>query len=246
MKEAIILAGGESLRMKPYFKWCKTLLKFGQETLLDYQIRWLIENGFEHIIVATTEETLNKWHKVTTSYSVYDYLDFSLEWKKLGTSGAVLRAGDYLNSDRVYIMNVDDILLDFNPNILYCELERGGIITLHKPKIGFGLVRMRNGLITRFQEKPYIKYWVSCGHYLFMKNIIRDYFVEQGDLEKEVLPKLAKEKKLQGYKYTGRWITINTWKDYIEALKNLNLLSRTEIYSPAFGGYIYEENKQLY
>ena len=245
MKEAIILAGGQSLRMKPYFKWNKALLRFGEETLLDYQIRWLEKNGFEHVIIATTESTVNKWYRLTT-YQFDVTLDFSLEWKRLGTSGAIYRATNYVHTDKVYIMNVDDILLDFNPNVLYKELERGGIITLHKPKIGFGLVRMRNGLIIRFQEKPYIKYWVSCGHYLLKKITIRDYFVEQGDLEKEVLPKLAKEKKLQGYKYTGRWITINTWKDYIEALKNLNLLSRTEIYSPASGGYIYEENKQLY
>ncbi len=229
MREAIILCGGKSLRMKPFYKWNKGLLPLGKYTLLSRQILWLSKHGFNHIIIATNEETWNKWRERDFLITEEAWIEKSLEWKKLGTSGAVLRAGDLLHSDKVYVMNVDDIILDFNPLELYNELERGGIIALHKPKIGFGLVRMKNGLITRFQEKPYIKYWVSCGHYVFRRDIIRDYFVEIGDLEKEVLPRLAKDKLLQGYKIRKEWITINTYKDYLNALDRLKLKKMTNL-----------------
>ena len=245
MREAIILAGGQSLRMKPYYPWNKALLKIGEQTLLDRQICWLLDHGFDHIVIATTEDILNRWHEINPVDN-WSSIDVSLEWKKLGTSGAVFRAMDYVTSDVVYIMNVDDLLLDFSPSVLYNELNRGAIVVLHKPRIGFGLARIKNGLIRRFQEKPTIKYWVSCGHYLFKKETVRDYFKVEGDLEREVLPVLAKEKQLQGYKYHGRWITINTWKDYIAALETLGLLSCTEIYSPVSGGYVYDKSKRLY
>jgi len=231
--EAIVLAGGESLRMKPHFPWNKALLRFEEKTLLDKQILWLKTHGFEHVVVATDESTYNRWTEVSSLWrkGVDIYIDVSLEWKKLGTSGAVFRAMDYIDSDRVYIMNVDDLLLDFNPNILYSMLQRGAIVVLHKPRIGFGLARIKNGLVRRFQEKPTVKYWVSCGHYLFKKETIRDYFKVEGDLEREVLPKLARDKKLQGYKYYGEWITVNTYKDYLNALDRLNLKKKTLYYT---------------
>ena len=216
--EAIILAGGQSLRMRPEWKWSKALLMFGKYPLLDMQIFWLQSHGFDHIVIATDEKTYKIWSLISKTSGD---IDVSLEWKKLGTSGAVLRAADYVSDRKVYVMNVDDILIQYRPGELYNSLERGGIVALHKPKIGYGLARVKNGLITRFQEKPTIKYWVSCGHYVFKREVIRDYFSLEGDLEREVLPILAREKQLQGYKIKTPWITINTYKDYLEALDRL-------------------------
>ena len=222
MPEAIILAGGDSMRMRPEWKWSKALLMFGRYPLLDIQIFWLQEHGFDHIVVATDERTYRLWSIISKATGD---IDVSLEWKKLGTSGAVLRAGDYISDRKVYVMNVDDILRQYSPMELYNSLERGGIVALHKPKIGYGLARVKNGLVTRFQEKPTIKYWVSCGHYVFRRDIIRDYFTLEGDLEREVLPVLAKERQLQGYKVRTPWITINTYKDYLETIKTLRFKS---------------------
>ena len=226
MKEAIILAGGLSLRLKPYTWVDKPLLMFGKQTLLDMQLIWLLDHGFEHIVIATNERIMNKWYQLNPTNN-WSCIDVSLEWQKLGTGGAVFRAMDYIKSDKVYVMNVDDLLLNFNPMILFQEHKKGGIVCLHKPKIGYGLARLRNGMIIRFQEKPTIKYWVSCGHYVFDRKTIADYFPIKGDFEPTVLPVLAKERLLYGYKYHGEWITINTYKEYLEALEKLKYIKWT-------------------
>jgi len=221
LSTAIILAGGHSLRIRTEESYNKALLQVGNKTLLSYQIEWLRKHGFEHFIVASSEETYNRYLEKDERFTKDKIIDFSVEKKRLGTSGAVLSACNYTSAKKVYIMNVDDILLDFNPRDLYDSLTRGGLIVLSKPRIGFGLVRMRDNVITRFQEKPTIKYWVSVGHYTFKKDIIRDYFLEEGDLEKKVLPKLAKERLLEGYKIKTPWYTINTYEDYLTTLKTL-------------------------
>jgi glucose-1-phosphate cytidylyltransferase len=118
-------------------------------------------------------------------------------------------------------MNVDDFIFNYNPLEMYNQEIRGGIVALSKPRIEFGLVRMKNGFVYKFEEKPYLKEWVSCGHYMFKRRIVRDYFPEIGDIEHEVLPVLAKERLLLGYKIKNNWLTVNTWKDYQRLLQML-------------------------
>lgn len=224
MKEVIVLAGGNSDRMKPYIQFNKALLKIGKKSLLTYQLEWLAGYGFDHFVIATNEEIHDQWcAKEQVLSGKLSNLDISLECKKMGTAGAVRRASEYVKEDKIYVMNIDDILLSFNPVMLMDSLKKNGIVALGKPMIGFGLVRLRGDMITRFQEKPTMKYWVSTGHYTFAKDAIDSYFPEEGDLEKEVLPVMVKDKVLQGYKIKNGWHTINTVKDYLMLCKTLSL-----------------------
>jgi NDP-sugar pyrophosphorylase family protein len=216
MREAIILAGGQAKRLKPFTDIPKPLLKLNDRYLLDMQIEWLMSKGFEHIIVAIDKEAYDKWH---TKSQYLGRVESSLEYDRLGTSGALKKAMEFVDAKEVYVMNVDDMLPDFNPNELYAMLNRTGIVVLHQPKIAFGVARVRNNTILRFQEKPYLKFWVSCGHYLF-KREVRELLPEKGNFEPLVLPYLAKTNRLQGYKYKGRWFTINSLKDIEEYLEN--------------------------
>jgi NDP-sugar pyrophosphorylase family protein len=216
MKEAIVLAGGQAKRLKPFTDIPKPLLKLNDKYLLDYQIEWLMSKGFEHIVVAIDKEAYDKWD---TKIQYLGRVENSIEYDRLGTSGALKKAMEFIESDLVYVMNVDDLLLDFNPNELYTILSKTGIVVLHQPKIAFGVARIRNNTVLRFQEKPYLKFWVSCGHYLFRKEI-QKLLPEKGNFEQIVLPYLAKTQRLQGYKYKGRWFTINSLKDLEEYLEN--------------------------
>jgi len=217
MKEAIILAGGMSKRLKPFTDIPKPLLKLNNKYLLDTQIDWLKSKGFDHVILATDLETYSNWK---TKEEYLPLVKVSLETDHLGTSGALRKAVEYVDSDLVYVMNVDDILLDLDPSELYLSLHKPGIVVLHQPKIEFGVVRIRDNTILRFQEKPYLKFWVSCGHYLFQKDIFKT-FPESGNFEELVFPKLSKDRKLQGYKYKGRWFTINSLKDIEKYLSEI-------------------------
>jgi NDP-sugar pyrophosphorylase family protein len=68
-----------------------------------------------------------------------------------------------------------------------------------------------------FREKPLLDFYVSAGHYFFKKHIIDKYFPDSGNFEETVLPRLARERILMNYRLAGKWITLNTMKDYLQA-----------------------------
>ncbi|MEM2260848.1 MAG: NDP-sugar synthase [Ignisphaera sp.] len=219
IREAIILAGGDAWRLKPDIWIPKPLLKLNELTLLEYQLSWLIKHKFNHIIIASREK-----YPIKEGYE--PYVEFSVEQEKKGTGGAVLIASDLLKTKIFYLMNVDDLLFGFNPNLLYYPDTEVKMVVA-KPRLGFGRVELRQDLVLHFKEKPYLDFYVNAGHYLFKKHIVDKYFPEIGNLEDTVLPRLAEERKLFAHRFHGKWITINTYKDYMEAKDIVETLSKT-------------------
>jgi NDP-sugar pyrophosphorylase family protein len=189
IKEAIVLLGGDSAN--------KSMLKFGNYTLLDYQLKWLLKNKINHIILASDKE-----------YPVNDgfigYAEWNIESYPKGTGGAVMSAIDKLKTDYFYLMNIDDVCA-YNP------------ISLMEP------VTQCRILVIGFKEKPLTYYYVSAGHYVFKKHIVEKYFPDNGNLEDMVLPQLSRERLLENYRLSGKWVSINTNRDYEEAKQLLGV-----------------------
>jgi len=205
VKEAVILAGGEGWRLKPATWVPKPLLKINKQTLIDHQISWLQNHGFENIIIASNREDLTK-QPVT----------YSLEKNVLGTGGATRKAFNQIQGDTAYVMNLDDIVF-YDPSILYDYAGKGAGILLAKPTLPFGMVSLQNGInVTRFQHRSSLDFYVNAGHYVFKKAVVEKYFPEKGDFELDTMQRLADKKMLQGYTYHGMWFTLNTMKDLIQ------------------------------
>jgi len=207
--EAIVLCGGESWRLKPDIDVPKPMLKLNKSTLLEYQLKWLIQHKFEHIIIASN-----------TEYPIHSTLDqyvtWSIEKYKKGTGGAVMLALENLKGKSLYLMNVDDICF-YNPIDLCMPFNVQARLLVSKPRVGFGRVELRQDLVLGFREKPLLDFYVSAGHYFMKKHIVEKYFPDNGNLEDTVLPRLARERILENYRLRGKWITVNTMKDYMEA-----------------------------
>lgn len=207
--ECIILAGGDSWRLKPDTWVPKPMLQLNKWTLLEYQLRWLIQHKFDHIIIASDKEYPVKELFV-------EFIDWSIEPYRKGTGGAVLLAIDKLKTNKFYLMNVDDIVFFYNPLELTLPDTQVRIL-VSKPRIGFGRVELRQDLVLGFKEKPILDFYVSTGHYYFKKHIIEKYFPDEGNFEETVLPRLARERILMNNRLNGKWITLNTMKEYLEA-----------------------------
>lgn len=211
MVEAIILCGGTGWRLKPHTWIPKPLLPLIEtpikKTLLDLQVEWLKKHGFQRIILASNQH-------LETNHEVVEII----EEKKLGTGGAIKRAVKEARENLVYVMNVDDIVT-YNPRKLFDYANAGAAILLARPHIGFGVVNLDGEFVVGFEEKPLLEFYVSAGHYVFKREIIEQYFPDVGDLEREALPVIAKNRLLKGMKLEGEWYTINTYKDYINVKK---------------------------
>lgn len=202
IKECIILAGNSEDNS---FNLPKAMLKLGKFTLLEYQLRWLMSNKYNHIIITSDKE-----YEVKDSFK--PFIEWNIEPYNLGTGGAVLNAVDKLQTKEFYLMNVDDLCFYNCIDLTFPESQAK--ILVSKPKISYGQVELRQELVLGFKEKPYINSYVSTGHYFFKKHIVDKYFPDIGSLESEVLPKLAKERLLESHRLSGNWITISNNYDY--------------------------------
>ena len=210
MYEAIILCGGEGWRLKPDTWVPKPLLKIDDKTLLDRQVNWLVNHGFESIILAAFKEIAEELH----SHTLEGIVKLSIEEVKLGTGGATKKAVELCKSKRVYVMNVDDIVF-YDPKELYDYADKGGAILMAKPMLPFGKVLTRGSQVLRFEQKPPLQFYVNAGHYVLKTDVVKELFPERGDMELQTFQRLADLGKLRGYKYNGLWLTINTMKDLI-------------------------------
>ena len=205
--EAIILCGGKGWRLKPDTWTPKPLLKISaNETLLDRQIRWLLDHDFSNVILASNRSFPE------SAYFTNPAVQLSLEKKKLGTGGALKKAATLVKANQFYAMNVDDIVF-YDPRNLYEHADRGAAILLAQPRLLFGKITTRRNLFTKFVNRPPLDICVSAGHYVFSDKLVEEYFPDEGDFERKAMKKIVNDKFLNGLKYRGDWLTVNTIKD---------------------------------
>lgn len=220
MQEVIILAGGSGKRLKLETKIPKPLLKLNGTTLIDYQLKWLSEYGFDTFYIPGH-------NKIKTKIPIIMVKEPK---EKLGTGGAIKIALEKVQSSRVYIMNVDDIVF-YNPNLLVKEAYLGGSILVTKPLCGFGRVELDNANnILKFEEKPIMPWSTSCGHYAMKRDILMKFLPAKGDVEVCTFQPMATSKLLRALEYSGRWITINTFKDLERAREELHAIKAFTFY----------------
>ncbi|UCG35927.1 MAG: NDP-sugar synthase [Candidatus Bathyarchaeota archaeon] len=222
-KEAIVLCGGQTWMLKAEAQIPKPLLSLGDETLVEKQVGWLADHGFKRVILALSKNLLGYLILKTDVYKKFKNektieILMSIEDTKLGTGGALKKACRFVKSETFYACNVDDLAFEFNPNDLISSAKDMTTVLLAKPTLPYGKVKTRNVYIERFEEKPKLDFYVNAGHYAMKKSIVLTQFPDTGGFEKSVLPKLAKQSALKGFKYHGKWITIDTFNDYIHAL----------------------------
>lgn len=212
MKEAIILCSGFGKRMKPAIKVPKALVPLNGTTLLAYQINWLRKHGIERVIVPSPKAYLT---------------DKSIIWVKekgkLGTGGAVKLAVSKVRGKKVYVMNGDDIVF-YNPVNLWKQSYQGASILVKKPRSSYGKVVFdKGGNVIRFEEKPILPWHISLGHYVFEKKLIVKHFPDKGNLELQLMQRLADLQKLRVLEYDGLWFPINNTKQLENARTYLTL-----------------------
>ncbi len=206
MKEAVILAGGKGLRLKPLTETIpKSLVMIKNKPLIDYQLDWLEKNGYTRIIVACGYK-----YDVLKKY-LGNSVEYSVESAPLGTAGAVNKAKKLLQSKDFLVIN-GDIITDLNLEEFEKIHERLSIVVTPL-KCPFGVISEDGGKVV-FHEKPKLPYWINAGIYLMNKSV---KLPAKGDLERDVFP----NEQLKIFKYEGFWKSIDTFKDVAEVEKEL-------------------------
>ena len=119
--------------------------------------------------------------------------------------------GDTLNNLKI------DNLINFHK-----KKSKMATVTACQPTEKYGILDIKNNIVTSFKEKPPMKSWVNGGYFVLEPDVF-DYI--EGDLtiwEKEPLDKLVKNKQLVAYEHTGFYQHMDTIseKNYLNKLWN--------------------------
>ena len=203
--EAIVLAGGVGKRLRPLTKDLpKAMVPVNGKPLLQYQLDILKGHKIEKIVLACGY----KWEKIKQYYGTK--FVYSVEEEPLGTAGAVRNALEHIAGQEFIVLNSDDITDIDIGKFVKMGSNTTAVAHFHS---NFGIVDVEGDKIVQFREKPMMPYWANVGLHLLNKDV---KFPAKGSLEQDVLPLLAKQGKLNAYKHTGFWHTVNTAKDLEE------------------------------
>ncbi len=219
--QVIILSGGKGERLDPLTSVCpKGMIRINGKPLLEYQLEWLKNYGVKKIIFACgylNKEIINHFGD-GKQFSLE--INYSIEDEQLGRGGAIRKAWEMLDLNKMFIVTNGDIYTEMNLQkaINFHKNQSGSkaTICLFPYKSSYGIVSFNdNNQVERFNEKPTLPYWINGGIYIFEYNL-KKYFPFKGDHEVTVFPVLLENKLLYCYKSTEYWRSIETIKDLSE------------------------------
>lgn len=228
-RRAVILAGGQGTRLKPYTVVLpKPLMPIGDFPILEVIIRQLAFYGFDHITLTVNHqaEIIKAFFGNGSKWNVK--IDYSQEEKPLSTMGPLSLIKDLPNN--FLIMN-GDILTDLNFEEFYnfhvSQKNNFTISSFIREQVNlYGVLDVDfNNQLNGFREKPITRFEVSMGIYMMNKSIINKFIPYNQaygfdqlmlDMIKEGTPAFAK-------KFTGYWLDIGRPDDYAVAIEEFEL-----------------------
>jgi len=211
--QAIILCGGLSTRLgQTTEKLPKILLKIGDYTVLEWQLRLLSTAGVNEVILASGHLHDVLYAHVGETFAGIK-IRYAKEDKPLGTGGAIKNAFQLVNDFPVYVLHGDILLKDMSLDEMFSSLqpEMDGVLLgiSVKDLTSYGeIVADTQGRIIEFREKQQTTR-AGCANgavFLFNRSII-DAFPnkEVFSIERDVFPNLS---NLYVHKVKTEWIDI--------------------------------------
>lgn len=226
LKTALILAGGEGTRLRPItYEIPKPMIPIHGRSILEHQLNLLKKYDIRNIIlcVGYMSDKIREHFGNGSRFGVK--ITYIEEEKPLGTGGAIKLAEPMIN-DSFAVLNVDTLMKPDIKNLFEFHKNEKTTATLlldtMRPPESLGVVRMEGNRIVSFEEKPekVVTNLVNSGLYILeprvLKCIPKNKFCS---LEKEILPKLAKNKQISGFVHNGPVYDVGTHERYEKAIK---------------------------
>ena len=239
--KVVLLAGGLGTRLaEETHKLPKPLVKIGNLPILVHIMNIYSSYGFKNFIICGgyKYEEIIKFFKhyidfKLTNKSKYQNIFFSKKknWKvnivftgkKTNTGGRVLKIKNLIK-ENFFFLTYGDGLADINIKKLFNfhnkKKRNVATITAVKPPGRFGVLKISKSIVTKFQEKVDTNdVWINGGYFVFKKEIFKYIKKDTDSLEKDVLTKITKAKKMHAYKHNKFWQPMDTLRDKNELNK---------------------------
>ncbi len=221
INSAIILAGGKGERLRPYTNdRPKVMVELAGKPILAWQIDWLKSHGINKFVITVSykHEVVEQYFGDGSKFGIE--IDYSVEESPLGRGGGIKKAfsSKLLKGEEDIIVTNGDIIskADLTKMMALHQKENALITILLIPYLSrWGVVKVDDGHVSGFEEKPKLPYWINGGIYIFNRQV-EPLLPETGDHERETFPKVPKERFL-AFKDEGFWRAVDVVKDKSEA-----------------------------
>ena len=231
MIKALILAGGEGSRLRPWtFSVPKPLLPIGEKPILEIIINRLKEFGFKEFILSVgyRGELIVSYFQDGQKLGVK--IDYIKETKSLGTAVPLSLLADNVKfnpREPILLMNGDILTqINFLEFIKYHKRDNFDLTVMVKKfemKFPYGILNINNKIIQKVTEKPIYYYDISTGIYLLNAGIID--FIPKGKFF--TMPQLINllikiKKKVGAYFSRKQWMAVEEPADIEKVNNNLS------------------------
>jgi glucose-1-phosphate cytidylyltransferase len=220
-RPVVILCGGRGTRLQEHTREIpKALVEIGGEPIVWHVIRLYATQGFRRFILCTGY----KGELIERFVAAHDWPpQVEVTCADTGAetpTGGRLKLAQPLIGKRSFQATYADGVADIDLSaLLSYHREHGGLATMTvvRPELGFGIAELsgHDGRVLGFQEKPRSEHWINGGFFCFEPGVF-DYLGESSVLEREPLEGLAGDGELRGFKHSGFWKCMDTYKDAVE------------------------------
>jgi NDP-sugar pyrophosphorylase family protein len=239
MMRAIILAGGQGTRLRPYTTLIpKPLVPLGgRYAILEVVLHQLEAAGFTHVTLAVNHlaNLISAYFGDGSRFGLK--IDYSLEEKPLSTIGPLTLIPNL--PENFLVMN-GDILCDLDYARFYSDHCESGAATSvsvfqRDVKIDFGVLQFDQNLcLQKFIEKPTYSFAVSMGIYCLNRSVVE--VLPKGEpygFDNLMIDGIENNVDIRISPFDGYWLDIGRPEDYEYADTNFDeLVKRLNISLP--------------
>ena len=214
-----ILCGGQGIRYRNTFvDRPKALAPIGDVPIVWHLFKYFSAFGINDFILCTGY----RGNEIQKYVDTIDNPDWNIQCIDTGqetpTGGRILKIKDYIKDD-LFMATYVDGLSNINLKELVDFHKKGSQIatlTAVRPRSQYGILNMDNsGVISTFDEKPRMPYYINGGFFVFNKGIF-DYLTLNDVLEEDTFKKLIADKEFNAYKHNGFWKSMDTFKENMQ------------------------------
>jgi NDP-sugar pyrophosphorylase family protein len=224
---AVILAGGQGTRLRPYTTVLpKPLVPVGERPVLELILRRLADCGFVDVdlCIGHLGELITAYFADGSRVPEGMSLRYHREDEPRGTAGAL---GGIDNLDETFVAMNGDIVtdLDFRDLVSFHHANDAAltIATMEKQvPLALGVVEHEGQHVTGYIEKPTLGYSVSMGIYVYEPRVLKLLPPGRFDFPDVVHLLLEQGEPVISYPFDGTWFDIGTPEDHERAVSALD------------------------
>lgn len=173
---AVLMAGGLGKRLRPITETIpKPLVTVGDKPILEVILRHLLEQGVRkfHISVNYKAEMIEEYFGNGSKWGAE--ITYLHENAQMGTAGALSLLPE--KPDAPFLLMNGDVMTSVNLKQMFdYHADMGATATVgafaHEYQVPYGVLEMEDGHVTRIEEKPVIRRYVSGGVYMLSPSVL--------------------------------------------------------------------------